>query len=146
MALLIIAAPMATALTAEEAEHFLQGVYNPNVDNIIPDLPLVKNVFAGQVIHIIITKQNGNIEFDATTDPNGYITHLEREAPEEPTLRLKSDEETIETIINSDNPIKETQEALLNGKITYEGVTIGNKIQVAIINLVQWAAQLFGAV
>lgn len=146
MALLIIATPMATALTVEEAEDFLLDVYNPNVENIIPDLPLIKNVFGGQVIHIIINNTSENIEFGATTDPNGKITNLERGAPKEPTLRLKSDEETIETIITSDTPTKETQEALLNGKITYEGITIGNKIKVTIIKLVQGIAQLFGVI
>lgn len=103
-------------------------------------------MFGGQVIHIIINKTSGNIEFGATTDQDGYITSLEKGAPENPTLRLKSDEETVEKIINSDTPTKETQDALLNGKITYEGVTIGNKIQIAIIKMVQWVAQLSGVI
>ncbi len=136
----------ASAITVEEAEHFLLDVYNPNVEKIIPDLPLVKDVFGGQVIHIIIEKEGGNIEFGAITDSNGYITNLTRGEPSNPTMRLKSDEATIDRIINSDDPVKETKEALLAGKITYEGVTLINQIKVAIIKLVQWFAQLFGLI
>ncbi len=146
MVLLIISTPVTAALTVDEAEYFLLDVYNPNVENIIPNLPLVKNVFGDQVIHITIEKTGGNIEFGATTDSNGYITNLESGAPEKPTLWLKSDEATVEEIINSDSPATVTQEALLNGKITYGGVTLGNKIQVAIIKTAQLIAQLLGVI
>ncbi len=146
LVLFVVAVSPAVALTVEEAEHFLLDIYNPNVENIIPDLPLVKDVFGGQVIHIIIKKEGGDIEFGATTDSNGYITDLKRGAPSNPTMRLKSDEETVDKIVNSDDPVKETKEALLAGKITYEGVTLVNQIKVAIIKLVQWFAQLFGLI
>jgi len=142
---LFLIAP-ASAITVEEAEHFLLDIYNPNVENIIPDLPLVKDVFGGQVIHIIIEKEGGDIEFGATTNSNGYITNLTRGAPSNPTMILKSDEETVDKIVNSDDPVKETKEALLAGKITYEGVTLVNQIKIAIIKLVQWFAQLFGLI
>jgi len=150
VALLLLAVVVATAtakaLTVEEAEHYLLDVYNPNVDNIIPDLPLIKDVFGNQVIHVIIKKEGGDIEFGATTDSRGYITKLERGTPENPTLRLISDEETVERIINSDDPVQETKDALLSGKITYEGVTIVNKVKVGIIKVVQWFAHLFGLI
>jgi len=146
MVLLILSTPVIAALTTDEAEYFLLDVYNPNVESIIPDLPLVKNVFGDQLIHIIIEKAGGDIEFGATTDSNGKITNLERGAPEEPTLWLRSDEATVEAIINSDSPATVTQEALLNGGITYGGVTLGNKVQVVIIKTAQWFAQLLGVI
>ena len=43
----------ASAITEEEIKDFFLNTYNPHVSEIIPDLPLIKSVFAEQVIHII---------------------------------------------------------------------------------------------
>jgi hypothetical protein len=146
LALLIASTIPAAALTQEDAKHFLLDIYNPNVSKIIPDLPLIKNVFGNQIIHIIVTKPGGNIELGAATNSEGYITNLTDGAPKDPTLRLKSDEATVDKIINSSDPVKETNEAFKSGKITYEGVSLGNIVIVAILKVVEFFARLFGVI
>lgn len=136
-------APVASALTEDEVKHFFLNIYNPHVDEIIPEIPLIKSVFGGQVIHIIIEKPEENIELSAVTDPDGYITELESGIPDNPTLRLISNEVVVQRIRNSDDPVAETNEALLSGDISYEGVGVIQEIKVTIVNVVQFFAELF---
>lgn len=136
-------APVASALTEDEVKHFFLNIYNPHVDEIIPDIPLITSVFGGQVIHIIIEKEGGNIELSAVTNPDGYITELESGTPDNPTLRLISNEAVVQRIRNSADPVAETNEALINGDISYEGVGVKQEINVTIVKVVQFFAELF---
>ncbi len=136
-------APVASALTEDEVKHFFLNIYNPHVDEIIPDIPLIGSVFGGQDIHIIIEKPGGNIDLSAVTDPDGYITELESGIPDNPTLRLISNEAVVQRIRNSGDPVAETNEALISGDISYEGVGVIQEIKVTIVNIVQFFAELF---
>ena len=136
----------ASAITEEEIKDFFLNTYNPHVSEIIPDLPLIKSVFAEQVIHIIVEKPDGNIELTATTDKEGFITDLQSGEPDSPTLRLISNEETLDRIRNSADPVGETQAALISGDITYEGVGISMLIKVTIVQIAQFFASLFGVI
>lgn len=136
----------ASAITEQEIEDFFLNMYNPHVSEIIPDLPLIKSVFAGQVIHIIVEKPGGNIELTAVTNEEGFITDLESGGPDNPTLRLISNEETLDRIRNSADPVGETQDALINGDITYEGVGVTMLVKVTIVKVAQFFAGLFGLI
>lgn len=136
----------ASAITEEEIKDFFLNTYNPHVNEIIPDLPLIKSVFGGQVIHIIIEKPGGNIELTAITDKEGFITDLESGEPDNPTLRLISNEKTLDRITNSADHVGETQDALLNGNITYEGVGIKMLVTVTIVKIAQFFANLLGII
>ena len=136
----------ASAITEEEIKDFFLNTYNPHVSEIIPDLPLIKSVFAEQVIHIIVEKPDGTIELTATTDKEGFITDLQSGEPDSPTLRLISNEETLDRIRNSADPVGETQAALISGDITYEGVGISMLIKVTIVQIAQFFASLFGVI
>ena len=136
----------ASAITEDEIKDFFLNTYNPNVNEIIPDLPLIKSVFGGQVIHIIVEKPGGNIELTAITDQEGFITDLESGEPDNPTLRLISNEETLDRIGNSTDPVSETQDALISGDIAYEGVGITMLVKVTIVKIAQFVATLFGVI
>ena len=136
----------ASAITEEEIKDFFLNTYNPHVSEIIPDLPLIKSVFGGQVIHIIVDKPDGNIELTAITDQEGFITDLQSGEPDSPTLRLISNEETLDRIRNSADPVGETQAALISGDITYEGVGISMLIKVTIVQIAQFFASLLGII
>ena len=136
----------ASAITEDEIKDFFLNTYNPNVNEIIPDLPLIKSVFAEQVIHIIVEKTGGNIELTAITDQEGFITDLQSGEPANPTLRLISNEKTLDSIRNSADPVGETQDALISGDITYEGVGISMLVEVTIVKIAQFFANLFGVI
>ncbi len=139
----VFCAPVASELTEDEVIHFFQNIYNPHVDEIIPDIPLIRSVFGGQDIHIIIEKPGGNIDLSAVTDPDGYITELESGTPDNPTLRIISNEAVVQRIRNSGDPVAETNEAFISGDISYEGVGVQQEIKVTIVNIVQFFAELF---
>lgn len=136
----------ASAITEKEIEDFFLNIYNPHVSKIIPEIPLIKSIFAGQVIHIIIEKPDENIELTAVTDQEGFITKLESGKPGNPTLRLISNEKTLNRIRNSTDPASETQDALISGDITYEGVGIKMLVIVTIVKIVQFFASLLGVI
>jgi hypothetical protein len=136
----------ASAITEEEIKDFFLNMYNPHVEEIIPDLPLIKSVFAGQVIHIIVKKPDENIELTAITDQEGFITDLESGEPDNPTLILISNEETLDRIRNSADPVGETQDALISGDITYKGVGISMLVTVTIVKIAQFFASMLGLI
>ena len=136
----------ASAITEEEVKDFFLNMYNPHVSEIIPDMPFIKSVFAGQVIHIIVEKPGENIELMAITDQEGFITDLESGEPDNPTLRLISNEETLDRIKNSADPVGETQDALVSGDITYEGVGITMLVTVTIVKIAQFFANMLGVI
>lgn len=135
-----------SAITEEEVKDFFLNTYNPNVGDIIPDLPLIRSVFGDQVIHIIIEKPDGNIELGATTNSDGFITDLKSGKPDGTTLRLISNEETVEKIKNSENPVSDTRDALTKGDITYEGVGIKMVVIVTVVKIAKFFAELFGII
>ncbi len=138
--------PVASAITEDEAKHFFLNIYNPLLDHIVKDIPLINTVFGGQVIHIIIEKPEGNIELGAVTNSDGYITELSSGKPDNPTLRLISNEAVVERIRGSDDPVAETNEALKNGDITYEGIGVKQEVGVTIVKVVYFFADLFGVI
>ncbi|MCG7849610.1 MAG: hypothetical protein MIO93_10590 [ANME-2 cluster archaeon] len=138
--------PVASALTEEEATHFFKNIYNPLVDKLVQDIPLINTVFGDQTIHIIVQKSGGDIVLGAVTNSDGYITELTSGAPDNPTLILTTTEAVVEGIRGSADPVEETKEALKNGKITYEGVGVIESIGVTIVKVVFFFADLFGII
>ena len=137
--------PVASALTEEEAMHFFENIYNPLVDKLVQDIPLI-TVFGDQTIHIIVQKPGGDIVLGAVTNSDGYITELTSGAPENPTLILITTEAVVEEIRGSADPVAATNEALKNGDISYEGVGVKETIGVTIVKVVFFFADLFGII
>ncbi|MCL7476164.1 MAG: hypothetical protein SCH39_11790 [Methanosarcinales archaeon] len=138
--------PVASAITEDEAMHFFLNIYNPLLDKIVKDIPLIDTVFGGQVIHIVVEKPEGNIELGAVTNSDGYITELTSGKPDNPTLRLISTEAVVEKVRASDDPVAETNKALKNGDIYYEGIGVKQEIGVTIVKVVFFFADLFGII
>ena len=134
-----------SATTEDEVETYLLSEYNTFISEN-PDVPFVKSILGEQVIHIIITKTGGDIELAAVTDLDAYITEITSGEPDNPTLRVMSNEETIDKIMDSDDPASETANALNNGDITYEGVGVTNMIVVGVAKLGQFFANLLGLI
>lgn len=135
----------ASAATEDEVETYLLSEYNTFISEN-PDVPFVKSILGEQVIHIIITKTGGDIELAAVTDSDAYITEITSGEPDNPTLRVMSNEETIDKIMDSDDPASETANALNNGDITYKGVGIKNVVVVGITKTAQFFANLLGLI
>ncbi len=147
VSILITTVPAAAAITEADARHFLLDVYNPNAGKL-SELPFVKGVFGNQIINVAIDKPAGKIELIATTDSNGLITNLTSGKSNNATLWLRSDEATVEKIINSADPVKETQKEWGKGITwgTADKADLGLQIQSAILHIVEFFAKLFGVI
>lgn len=131
-----------SATTEDEVETYLLSEYNTFI-LANPDVPFVRSIFGEQVIHIIITKTGGDIELAAVTDSNAYITEIESGGPDNPTLRVMSNDKTVDEIFNSDDLASETVNAFNNGDITYEGVGIKNMVVVGITKAAQFFVNIW---
>ena len=134
-----------SATTEDEVETYLLSEYNTFISEN-PDVPFVKSILGEQVIHIIITKTGGDIELAAVTDSDAYITEITSGEPEDPTLLVTSNEETVDKILSSDDPASEAMNALNNGDITYKGVGVTNMIVVGVAKIGQFFANLLGLI
>ena len=135
----------ASAATEDEVETYLLSEYNTFISEN-PDVPFVKSILGEQVIHIIITKTGGDIELAAVTDSDAYITEITSGEPEDPTLLVTSNEETVDKILSSEDPASEAMNALNNGDITYKGVGVTNMIVVGVAKIGQFFANLLGLI
>ena len=135
----------ASAITEDEIEIYLLSEYNAFIDSN-PDVPFVKSIFGDQVIHIIITKPDGDIELAAVTNSEAYIIEITSGEPENPTLLVTSNEETVDKILTSEDPASEAMNALNNGDITYKGVGVTNMIVVGVTKIGQFFANLLGLI
>jgi len=110
----------------------LVDVYNRNVENIS-----VINSFIGEErIHAEISLNDGTVLIiKITTNKEAKIIGFEKGEISDPTVRAYTNESTVRTIMNSEDPVSAFQNALTEGAIRFEGVGLGDKIKVGIMEV-----------
>ena len=105
----------------------LVDIYNQNVDRIPSPL---KGPIADERIHGEISLDDGTVLIlGITTDNDAKIIGFEKGEISDPTIKAYTTENTIRSIMNSEDPVSAFQDALDTGAITYEGVGVLNKIK-----------------
>ena len=120
----------------------LVDIYNQNVDRI-PSL--LKGPIADERIHAEISLNDGTVLIlGITTDKDAKIISFEKGEISDPTIKAYTTENTIRSIMNSEDPVSAFQDALDTGAITYEGVGVVNKLKVFVIETIgEWIVGLF---
>jgi len=142
---LVIAVVAGIAVGMEDSDLFgdmKQQVdrYNQNVDGI----PFVKTFIGEERIRCEISLNNGTeLIIGITTDEDAKITSFEKGEISDPTINASTNESTVRTIMNSDDPVSAFQDALDSGAITFEGVGLGDKIKVGVMKAVLKIAGFF---
>lgn len=114
--------------------------YNQNVDGI----PFVKTFIGEERIRCEISLNNeSELIIGITTDEDAKITSFEKGEISDPTINASTNENTVRTIMNSDDPVSAFQDALDSGAITFEGVGLGDKIKVGVMKAVLKIAGFF---
>ncbi|MBE0516739.1 MAG: hypothetical protein IBX41_05040 [Methanophagales archaeon] len=105
----------------------LVDIYNQNVDRI----PfLLKGPIADERIHAEISLNDGTVLIlGITTDNEAKIMSFERGEISDPTIKAYTTENTVRSIMDSEDPVSAFQAALDTGAITYEGVGFVNKLK-----------------
>jgi len=142
---LVIAVVAGIAVGMEDSDLFGDmkqqvGRYNQNVDGI----PFVKTFIGEERIRCEISLNNGTeLIIGITTDEDAKITSFEKGEISGPTINASTNENTVRTIMNSDDPVSAFQDALDSGAITFEGVGLGDKIKVGAMKAVLKIAGFF---
>lgn len=123
----------------EDAES-LVDIYNQNIENI----PVITSFIGEGRIRCEISLNDGTkLIIGITTDEDAKITSFEKGEISDPTIRAYTNESTIRTIMNSNDPVSAFQDALDSGAITFEGVGLGDKIKVGVMKVVLKIAGFF---
>ena len=113
------------------------GSYNADVDKV-PSF--VKSRIVDETIHVIIEMEDDStLEVRAETDGDARLVTFERMAEGEtidPTLIVRSDEGTVQSILDSEDQGATFREAFKNGDITFESVSFVDNLLFAIAKLV----------
>ena len=123
----------------EDAES-LVDTYNQNIENI----PVITSFIGEERIRCEISLNDGTkLIIGITTDEDAKITSFEKGEISDPTINASTNENTVRTIMNSDDPVSAFQDALDSGAITFEGVGLGDKIKVGVMKVVLKIAGFF---
>jgi len=115
-------------------------IYNQNVDGI----PFVKSFIGEERIRCEISLNDGTeLIIGITTNEDAKITSFEKGEISDPTINASTNENTVRTIMNSDDPVSAFQDALDSGAITFEGAGLGDKIKVGVMKVVLKIAGFF---
>jgi len=118
----------------------LVDIYNQNIENI----PVITSLIAEERIRTEISlNDETKLIIGITTDADAQITSFEEGEISDPTIRACTNESTVRTIMNSDDPVSAFQDALDSGAITFKGVGLGDKIKVGVMKVVLKIAGFF---
>jgi len=115
----------------------LVDVYNENVG----DIPFMTSLIGEERINAEINLTGGSVlSIAITTDEDAKITSFEKGNFSDSTMSASTDENTIRTIMNSDDPVSAFLDALNAETITYES---DSTIQDFGIKIALWIAGFF---
>ena len=118
----------------------LVDIYNQNIENI----PVITSFIGEERIRCEISLNDGTeLIIGITTDEDAKITSFEKGEISDPTINASTNENTVRTIMNSDDPVSAFQDALNSGAIAFEGVGLGDKIKVGVLKVALKIAGFF---
>lgn len=148
LAVLLVAAgataPVA-AQTHERADDTAPGglvtTYNANTDQ----LPwFVRDQVAGERVELVVHGPDGTSYYHGTVAEDGRITEYAAGQADGPTVRVTTDETTLERIRTAENPAATAVAAYERGDIVVEGVGTVDAIQVTAVETAVDAGQALG--
>jgi phosphatidate phosphatase APP1 len=107
----------------------LVDAYNQNLGQ---QPTFVAGQLSGEVVDVRINATNGAVDrYTLVTDDEGRVVRYQcQTTPDNATVRMATNEQTIEGIRNAENHTKAATSAYRRGAITIRGVTLENKVLV----------------
>ncbi|ABR55221.1 conserved hypothetical protein [Methanococcus vannielii SB] len=128
-----------TCITAISAESTSDEVFFEDLkdlaekySNDLDTIPFSSNIASNERINLYIGTETGELNIFIVVF-NGKITNFEKGMLNDATLNIYTTKSTILEIMDSENPISSTKEALKQGKIKMEGVGFIKSLEIAII-------------
>lgn len=124
-------------------------LYNENLDSA-PSI--AKGELAGKSIELRVgnggtmaTASSGTA-YHFTTDADGQVTDYGEGDADSPNVRVRTSEETMNAILESDDPQAAFDTAYENGEIAISGVTLTDSIRIELVKFGVWLGKLFGVI
>lgn len=148
----LVAATLATPVAAQDGGDdrlvedldALAETYNENLDS-------VPGVFQGQLsnerVDIRVTTDDGEQRYYAETGANARVTEIERgEGDRSPTVRVHTDEETLDAIRSSETPAETAVAAYDDGDIRITGAGPVDTVRVEAVKAAVGVGRFLGLV
>ncbi|MHC1631131.1 MAG: hypothetical protein ACXQT4_02380 [Methanotrichaceae archaeon] len=128
LVLIFTASASEAAINYESIEHGVE-LYNANMDNA-PGV--VKVLLGDEKIEITINRDDGTDLITGLYMKNSKVANLVEGKIDDPTIVIKSKEDTIIRILESEDSIRSFQQAKKDGDITITGKTIKSKLKLTV--------------
>lgn len=106
----------------------------------------IQNLFGDQRIELELTLKSEKTEEIGIVIENKEIKSLARYYPSEPTMRVTTDEYTLEGIAQSKDQYKAFTDAVGAGTLKYEGYDSSTQTSLAAVDFVVWVSNFFGGI
>ena len=127
LALAFAASAPVSAITFENIQHGVD-IYNSGVENA-PGV--VKTLLGDERIQVEIPRANGTFLMAGLETKNAVIVKTIEGEIEDPTIVVVAEEEAIERVYGSSDPVTTFQEAQDQGEISVKGTTFTSKLKVS---------------
>ena len=134
-----VGAQTAATLCDQDVEPLIDE-YNANVD-AVPGL--VKGMVVDETVHVTV-EGDSTRDFTAVTDSAGRVTEFKGGEPDSPTLAIRTDCETVGTVVGADDPVAAFQSEYDDGEISISGVGIVNAVVIGAVKAVVGIARTLG--
>ncbi len=138
--ILFTALGTAQPLSSSESLQSFKAAYN-NQTGPVPDF--LGNIAGGERVNFKVatnsTNQTIGLAFEGVK-----ISNISEEGFEHSTLKVFTDQETIKTVMNSENKYQAVQAELEEGDIKYNATTVGAGIKVSIVETLRGIADSMG--
>lgn len=94
--------------------------------------PLFSSIIGNQTVNIIIESEGSNTTVGAKIE-GLVLSHIKNSAYENATIEVVTNQQTVEKIGKSDNPLDTAIEEFNEGDITYSAKGFWNKMKLALI-------------
>jgi hypothetical protein len=118
-------------------------VYNQQITSV--DLGIAGDQLSGERVNFVVTDDDGETAtFSFRMDNQLRMTELEQGPRSDATLRMSTDRETLERILDADNPAAAFRNAVTDGDVTFDGLGTTNAVKWVVINNVANFARALG--
>ncbi len=114
-----------------------------NEDVAGADLGTAASQLRGEVVDLYVTADEGEAEFSFRTTEAAEIRELERGTREDATLRMETDEATVDDLAGADDPVGAFQGAIVDGDVTITGIGTLKNVKWEVIDVLTDVAGFF---
>lgn len=139
LATLILLTGTVSAVSQSELKDF-QETYN-NQTSEVPSV--VGSIVGGETVNVEINRSNGTEKVGAKME-GLEMTEIEKGGFEDNTMNVYTDEETVQTILDSEDPFEQVKDELNSDDIEYDSTTTGGKVKLTVFDGLRSLAGIVG--